>query len=434
MKKDIKTMDISMKDVLKDTVDTKKVSMLTPFVKSAAKNQRMILESVKKYGTPQYLIDEDSFLENLRDLSTAFKNTVPKSKIFYAFKSNDLPYIVKLLKDEGVSADVSCMFEMQLASKYGFKDIIYTAPYKSDEEITFAIKNDVVLNIDNDTEFDKILSICKSCGMPARVSFRVRSVGKTWKKFGIDKDSFKILAKKAIKNPALSWVGVHFHSSWNNDSRLYEYNLKSLSDCLKDNFTNAELSNLKFIDIGGGFMPFESVSINEDFKMPSDIKGFSKDIGAALKTYIYDKLKITPEIWIEPGRMICSTSTMILLKVDSIKDDEFITDGAISMLGYSIFEEEYYPVINISRPSLKLNNGKINGPLCDPSDHWGSWYFGEKLRKGDIVAVLNQGAYTFATAWRWQRPIPKYVSFKKDKLRLVKDEETFEQRFIGCRF
>jgi hypothetical protein len=47
---------------------------------------------------------------------------------------------------------------------------------------------------------------------------------------------------------------------------------------------------------------------------------------------------------------------------------------------------------------------------------------------------MNQGAYTFATTWRWQRPIPKYVAFSNGKLKIIKDEETFEQRFAGCKF
>jgi len=413
---------------------SKKLSELKPFVEYASKNKNVILESVKKYGTPQYLLDEKLFLENLNNLKSNFKKTIPKSRLFYAFKSNDLPYILTLLKNNDVNADVSCMFEIQLALKLGFKNIIYTAPYKSDDEIRLAIKNDVVLNIDNNDELQKIILICQKDNINAKVSFRIRNVGKSWIKFGVDIDSFVDMAKKTMKNPRLTWVGVHFHSSWNVDSQLYESNLKMVSLCLKNNFTHKELSDLKFIDIGGGLMPFESISINEDFKMPSNIKKFAENIGKAIKNLIIDKLDIDPEIWLEPGRMICSTSTMILLKIDSIKNNEFITDGGINMLGDSVFEEEYYPVINISKPSTKLNNGKINGPLCDPSDHWGNWYFGEKLTKGDIVAVMNQGAYTFSTAWRWQRPISKYVSFNNSNLKLVKSEETFEERYSGCKF
>ena len=59
-------------------------------------------------------------------------------------------------------------------------------------------------------------------------------------------------------------------------------------------------------------------------------------------------------------------------------------------------------------------------------------------KPGDIIAVMNQGAYTFSTTWRWQRPISKYIAFNKDtpkdKFKPVKSEETFEQRYAGCRF
>ena len=424
-----------------DEAERKKVISLLPFIEYGIKNNASILESVKKFGTPQYLLDESLLLNNLNMLKSEFKKTIPKSKLFYAFKSNDLPYMINLLRKNGVNADVSCMFEMQLALKLGFKEIIYTAPYKSEEEIKLAIQNGVILNIDNVVEFQKIISICKKDNLntePVKISFRIRSVGKSWNKFGIDIDTFVKMVRVALKTPRFSWIGIHFHSSWNIDSRLYEINLKMISDCLKGNFTHEELLNLKFIDIGGGLMPFESVCINEDLPIPSDIQKFTSGIGKAVKTHINTELDIDPEIWLEPGRMICSLSTMILVKIDSIKNTEYITDGGINMLGDSIFDEEYYPVMNISKPSSKLNKGKINGPLCDPADHWGTWYFGEELKKGDIVAVLNQGAYTFSTAWRWQRPIAKYVSMNtsngKSSLKLVKSEETFEERYIGCRF
>jgi diaminopimelate decarboxylase len=312
---DKRTKSTTVNDDKQNTL--KKLSSLKPFIDYASKNQRMILESVKKYGTPQYLLDENLFLENLTLLKSSFQKSIPKSRLFYAFKSNDLPYIVGLLKNNGVNADVSCMFEMQLALKIGFKDIIYTAPYKSDDEIIFAIKNNVVLNIDNVVEFQKIIAVCQKYQANAKISFRIRNMGKSWNKFGINTESFVSMAKTALKTSGLSWVGIHFHSSWNVNSQLYESNLKMISDCLKNNFTHKELSSLRFIDIGGGLMPFESVSINEDFVMPSNIKKFAEDIGKAVKTYILDKLDINPEIWLEPGRMICSTSTMILLKVDS---------------------------------------------------------------------------------------------------------------------
>lgn len=434
----------------------KKSEKFRPFIDYAILNREDLLLSAKKFGTPQYLLDERLLMDNVKKLKDSFRKNLPRSKIFYAFKSNDLPYMIQLLKAQGINADVSCMFEMQLAVKLGFKDIIYTAPYMSDDELKFAIINGIVINIDNPGVFQRVSEISSKLKVQAKISLRVRTVVKSWKKFGMDLDTFVSLARKALADKNLSWIGVHSHASGNIDASNYASNLRAISERLKKDFTRKELSSLKFVDIGGGFMPDDSVSLDNDenahldTRMSADsqscltVDGYAKNIGSAVKRYIYDGLGITPQIWLEPGRILSSFPTMILLKVDTLKEDEVIVDGGINMIGYDLFEYEYYPVMNISGISsgilsqdIKINLGKINGPLCDPADHWGKTYFGNRLRKGDIVLVMNQGAYTFSTTWRWQRPIPVYVAFNKDskdKFKTVKSEETFEERYAGCKF
>jgi diaminopimelate decarboxylase len=425
-------------------LNVKQLNEFKPFIDYALNSRDDLLLSAKKFGTPQYILDEGLLINNVSRIKNAFLKTIPKSKIFYAFKSNDLPYMIKSLKNQGINADVSCMFEMQLARKLGFKDIIYTAPYMSDEEIQFAIKNDIVINIDNPLVFQRVSDSCSQLNIGAKISFRIQNVAKPWKKFGMDMDTFVSLSHKALNNKNLAWIGIHSHASWNVDAKNYVSNLESISNCLRTQFRKEELSSLKFIDIGGGFTPFESISIEEETIIPVSIESFAKDIGIAVKTHIIDTLGINPEIWLEPGRMISSIPTIILLRVDTIKGDEVITDGGINLVGDALFENECYPVINLSglsEQNFKLKSGKINGPLCDPSDHWGIKYFGEKLKPGDIIAVMNQGAYTFSTSWRWQRPIAKYIAFNSEKSKnsggkflLVKSEETFDQRYAGCKF
>jgi diaminopimelate decarboxylase len=418
--------------------DLDSLNLFLPFVKRAMKNQKIFLDSARKYGTPQYILDEDFLVDNVREIKKNFSKDIVGFKLFYAFKSNDLPYMIRLLKEEGVNADVSCMFEMQLALKLGFEKIIYTAPYKSLQELEYAVNSGkIIINIDNVDEFNALCSLCKRLKKSASISFRIRTKNNNWKKFGITNSEFVKLANVAMKDPLLNWTGVHFHKSWNIDAKSYVDGLTEIADCLKENFSHEQLSRLKFIDIGGGLLPFESISVEDGVEMPCSIKQFSDVICSAVKKNIFEKLNINPEIWLEPGRLISSQATSILLTVKATKESEseYIVDGGTNLLGSPMFEEDYFPVVNISAPSEKLTIGKINGPLCDPADHWGKYYFGEKLKNDDLISVLNMGAYTFSTAWRWQRAIPKYVTFsaRKGKSVIVKDEESFEDRYSGCK-
>ena len=136
------------------------------------------------------------------------------------------------------------------------------------------------------------------------------------------------------------------------------------------------------------------------------------------------------EIYLEPGRFLVTHSTSILLKVIATKKGCVITDGGINMLGdYKMDEYSFAPIINLSKPSLDLKKMLIYGALCDPSDLWGFSYFGENIEKGDILAVIHQGAYTFSTAWRFIKPIPPYIALSEDKLIIGKNRERFEDRY-----
>lgn len=436
------------------------------FLNRAISQRSILLKSAFRYGTPQYIVDEDYLVKRALLIKKTFSRYIKNLKVFYAFKCNDLPWVVRKLKGIGVYADVASLFELKLALRMGFGKIIFTSPAKTEEEIKLALKNyrSVILNIDSFDELRDILSIINSQNHenPLGVSLRVNTnntTAKKWSKFGFKIDEIKTAAEMIKKSKRLVWKGLHFHSSWNSSPESYVQSIKIISEYLKNNFSEDCLKSLKFLDIGGGFLPEGSepllgsrgrgmlleiaadhsgkeinltkVSVNK--KEP--IFSFAKKISAAVKECITKKLKLPNlEIWIEPGRFIASLPTYILVKVQAVKKDSVIVDGGINLIGSYDFLYDFYPIINITRPSLELVKTKIYGPLCDPNDVMGYYYFGKKCRKNDILAVMHQGAYTFSTAWRFIRPIAPYLSFSGKRIVLAKKEETFKQRYMGCRF
>ena len=55
-------------------------------------------------GTPAYLVNEDLFLNNLRDIRAAFKSLYQNIVVGYSFKTNYLPYLCKLALEQGCYA------------------------------------------------------------------------------------------------------------------------------------------------------------------------------------------------------------------------------------------------------------------------------------------------------------------------------------------
>ena len=162
------------------------------------------------------------------------------------------------------------------------------------------------------------------------------------------------------------------------------------------------------------------------------LETFAEEIGAQLNDSIFP-LNKKLQILFEPGRYIVTHSTTILLKVVAIKQDSVVVDGGVNLNGDYRYEEfSFAPIVNLTRPSFKHRKKTIYGPLCDPSDLWGYSYYGESIKKGDVLAVLHQGAYTFSNSWRFIKPIAKYVALKDKKLILAKKEESFKDRYSGC--
>lgn len=431
-------------------------------------NDKLFNKSERKYGTPQYFINLDQLKLRTKNFKNTFLKYLPRSEIFYAFKCNDLPILIKTLKDNDYNADVAGLFELELALKMKFNKIIFTGPGKSIEEIELALKNsnNVIINLDSIHELQVLKGIIKKRKIKNKVKLSIRlnlqnKENQEWSKFGIKLDNLSEMIFEINKEKKLLLCGLHFHASWNRNPSKYLKNIEILGTYLKENPDIMDFSNLEFIDIGGGFYP-EGIAVLTKFTPKGEIykilkeetnltqdelgfdlhnffirpveplENFAKSISEHLKKYIFP-LNPDLKIYLEPGRYIATHSTSIILKVISEKDNCVIVDGGINLVGDYRFEEfSFAPIINLSRPSTTLRKKIIYGPLCDPSDIWGFSYFGQDIKVGDTLVILHQGAYSFSCNWHFIKPVAQYIASSGKKLILAKRTETFKDKYKGC--
>lgn len=429
-----------------------------PIIKKVLDKKELFLQSAHKFGTPQYILDEDVLKEKALGFMKTFGKYIPNSEFFYAFKSNDLPYLAKFLENLGYNADVAGLFELELALKLGFEKIIFTGPGKSVEELKLAIdnKDKLIINVDNKDELDRVIGLVKDSKV--RVSIRINpdsSVMKNWSKLGVELKDLKETITKARNSDKVSLVGLHFHSSWNDTAERYCKNIKLIGEFLKD-----DLAEFEFLDIGGGIYPEDQATLTKfshryvlkeviseinDEKIDFDVSGFSiddvdplerfgKEISSSLKKYIFPFNKDI-KIYFEPGRYVSNNSTHILLKVIAEKNNNVIVDGGMNLIGgLDFYNYIFSPIVNLSNPSLSLKKKIIYGSLCKANDLWGYSFFGKDCVKDDLLIVLMQGSYTFSRAWRFIKENAPYVVISDGKLKLVKEKERFEDRYSGCKF
>jgi len=133
--------------------------------------QVAVSELAKKYGTPLYVYDEEKIIRNYKKLHKAFSSRYKNFRVYYAVKANSHPAILKIMRRLGAGADCAAPFEIWAAQKAGFqeKKIIFSGNFSSDDDLAFAFKKGILINLDDDSILPRLLKL----GIPQRLSFRI---------------------------------------------------------------------------------------------------------------------------------------------------------------------------------------------------------------------------------------------------------------------
>lgn len=408
---------------------------LIHIVKKIQKKGGKILNLTEIHPTPFYIFDQQELVDGMNAFVKAFKKYLPKFKPYYALKLNHHPFIIKEVLKKGFGLDVASGRELETALKNNCKDILFYSPGKKIGELELAVKNNKVtkVNIDSFRELEKLGYATKKYNKNICAGVRIYTKHHaSWTKYGIPIKQLKKFWNEAQNYPLILLEGIHSHTSRNKDATRYVNIIKELGTYLKNEFTPNMLKSIKYIDFGGGFEHYRSegyyphktpqgniiqtansyYGIETQFKDKYFIldsiliEDYAKKIGNAIKQYLTPLLN--PSYYSEPGRYICNNTMHIALRIVDVKRTGCaIADGGVNMVGWQRFEHEYFPLINLTHPSLNEIVYKIYGHLCTTWDIWGFYCYAKTIKEGDIIIVPNQGALTYSLAQNWIYPIPK---------------------------
>ena len=183
-------------------------------------------EVIKKFDTPFFCYSEKKINENIKSFKNSFKSFSPI--ICFSTKSNCNLEILKLIKRNGLGADVVSKGELMIALKAGInsKKIVFSGVGKTRSELIYAIdKNILLINCESKSEVLEIESIAKSKGKIVDIGIRLNpntdaktikqiSTGKKENKFGINEKTFVEVSKyiKSSKFLNLKCLSVHIGS------------------------------------------------------------------------------------------------------------------------------------------------------------------------------------------------------------------------------
>ena len=387
---------------------------------------------MKDHGSPLYALDREALIAKGRQFLSVFAGCHSKVQPYYAVKSNNHPEIARTLVALGYGLDVSSGLELEMALECGAAEIIFSGPGKVESELDLAVRHSdrVTLLLDSFAELERVEGIAAKRRATIRAGIRLTTLESgIWRKFGIPLDDLARFFEAAGRCEHVRLCGMQFHISWNLNPENQVRFISRLGAALR-NFDQKHRATIEFFDIGGGYWPpqgewlqpaattegilrgaiGESPGRSTDhFKQTAvPLEEFSARIRQAVSEHLPSDLSFT--LCCEPGRWLCHEAMHILVTVvDRKASDLVITDAGTNAVGWERFENDFFPVINLTRPSTAERECLVAGSLCTPHDIWGYSYFGEDIQPGDLLLIPNQGAYTYSLRQHFIKPLPSVV-------------------------
>lgn len=409
------------------------------------------VDLVSQFGSPLLVVNKKRLMDDAEALKKAFKRAPEGSKILYSYKTNCIPGILKPLHDAGIGAEVISPYELWLAERLGVPGdmILYNGVDKSDESLESAIRMGIVsINIDHVEEIDRIRAVAARLGKKANVGVRLALSSRS--QFGLDIQSGEALdACRTIGSLSehLNFQCIHVHLTSNaKDASAHRAFAARALEFLRELKDTSGIT-VPYLDIGGGFGVPTTKNMNgieygiyrvfgvlpkpprlDDWQPVSE---FMHDlIGSIEETCRRLDLEI-PRLIIEPGRLITSRAEFLLASVRTIKRRTSgplfaITDaGRLSVTFPCDFE--YHEVFVAGRPNAGMDTFYgVMGRVCTSAD----WMFKNrllpKLQTGDILAIMDAGAYFSSYSSNFAFPRPAIAMVDDGRATAIRDAETFD--------
>ncbi|MBN1999646.1 diaminopimelate decarboxylase [candidate division KSB1 bacterium] len=376
----------------------------------------------------------------INELKTAFPDTAHHA---IAVKANPLVGILSYLKTLDVGVEAATLPELYLAQQCGYseKKLVFDSPAKTVEELTYALKAGIHLNIDNLIEISRVAQLYEriksssTCGIRINPQvgtgkIKITSVAGEYSKFGVPIKQFRSELIKVFEDH--QWLrAVHLHvGSQGCGMEMLVEGVKTIYDFAQEvnRHSSGNSRKISILDIGGGL----PVSYRDS------------DPEWSFEKYYNRLVKLCPQLSeyqliTEFGRFIHAHNGWVASRVEYVKKEKDI-ETIITHIGADMFTRMcYFPDDWTHRITVADRFGRIKtdtakrrytiaGPLCFSGDILGKGIFLPQVQEGDYLILLDTGAYTLGMWSRHNsRQIPKVIGYHGKIAGIIKEKETLEE-------
>ena len=384
----------------------------------------------EEYGTPLVVLCEDT----IRATARALRDAVGDGRVFFGTKALPNVALLRVLREEGVGADVASAGELAFAAAAGLDgdELVVHGNNKDAAFLAAAarVAAPVVLDARDEAGLAAEAGVRQALvrvtlGVDADTHEAIRT-GHHGSKFGLPPDLARAAVAEALEL-GLEMIGVHVHVG----SQLADFDAQAETIVRLASFAAGCRDELgwtaRVADLGGGF------GIRHH---PADEVPEARELAASAATtarlaFVEAGLP-QPEIWLEPGRCLVGRAGVTLYRVGSVKRLPGRTwvavDGGMSDNPRPQLYDARYTALSAARADEPLDEAvSVAGMHCESGDVLIDDVTLPSPRRGDLLAVPATGAYTLAMASNYNGVgRPAAVLVRDGEARLVRRRETIE--------
>ncbi|KAB1436104.1 diaminopimelate decarboxylase [Candidatus Galacturonibacter soehngenii] len=367
-----------------------------------------VQEMVKQYETPFHLYDEKGIRENVRKLKKAFSWN-KGYKEYFAVKATPNPYLMQILKEEGVGADCSSYTELLLSEKVGLvgDDIMFSSNVTPAEDFELASKLNAIINFDDITHIDfyeKIAPFAKtmSCRYNPGGDFTLHNqIMDTPKdaKYGLTRaqmtEAFLKLKEKGVEH-----FGIHSFLASNTVTDDYYPKLAKILFKLAVELKEETGVHIAFINLSGGV----GIPYKPD-QRENDILAIGEGVRLAFEEVLVPAGMEDVAIYTELGRFVTGPYGCLVTKAIHEKHihKEYIgLDACAANLMRPAMYGSYHHITVLGKENEPCDHMyDVTGGLCENNDKFAIDRMLPKIDMGDYLVIHDTGAHGFSMGYNY---------------------------------
>jgi diaminopimelate decarboxylase len=391
---------------------------------------------VEKYGTPLYVMVESEIRERMRRFKKVFG---PNIKLQYAVKCNSNLEILRIAREEGFDLDCSSVGELILGLLADFKpkQLILTNLFKTQQDLHFAAKIGIqAITADSIEEIEHIATTAKKLKKHIDTMIRVNPMleigtySTRGNKYGIPIGYIDRAIDLARKSPFVDFQGFHFMGGYVYNPKVFKAAARAFVKLIKR--CQERGIRVKRLSLGGGF----PAAIGDDEAFPiEDMKDFP-----VYFQKLCERQGIEPvQLIFEPGKSLVLNAGIGLARVISKKrlgidsrvvicdasTYNFVPDALVQTgIHYDIL-----PASQLTKP--RIHNVIIAGNTCDCWDLIVKDIEMPKLRAGDLLAIMDVGAYAQVMACNFNtiRRASAVMIYPDGSTKMIRRRDRYSEMF-----